>query len=213
MFSHKRSTTKIKALSGGECNRVILAKLLTKPINLLVLDEPTNDLDVETLEVLEDRLNEYEGTLIIVSHDREFIDNTVTSTLVFEDEGKVRAYPGGYSDWLQQGQHLRETDDPNKTNAEKATPSANAGNPKPATKLSYKLKLELEQLPDRIMALENAIAQLQSMIQKSDFYSQSHDRYQPVLDELALKEQELQQTIDRWGELESIQNTLSSNKS
>ena len=209
LFSHKRSTTKIKALSGGECNRVILAKLLTKPINLLVLDEPTNDLDVETLEVLEDRLNEYEGTLIIVSHDREFIDNTITSTLVFEDEGRVRAYPGGYSDWLRQGQHLRETDDPNLTKPQAGEQTLSPSR-KPATKLSYKLKLELEQLPDQIAALETSIAQLQSVIQKSDFYSQGHDRYQPVLDELALKEQELQQTIDRWSELESMQSGLHS---
>ena len=100
LFSPKRAMTPVKALSGGERNRVILAKLFTKPANLLVLDEPTNDLDVEMLEVLEQRLVEYEGTLILVCHDRDFLDNVVTSTLVFEDNGKVQEYLGGYQDWV-----------------------------------------------------------------------------------------------------------------
>ena len=116
LFSAKRAMTKVKVLSGGEKNRVILAKLLTKPSNLLVLDEPTNDLDVETLEVLEDRLSEYKGTLIIVSHDREFVDNVVSSILVFEDSGTIQNYAGGFSDWVRHGKktgrdgqpHLRQ---------------------------------------------------------------------------------------------------------
>jgi ATP-binding cassette subfamily F protein uup len=112
LFSPKRAMTPIKALSGGERNRVILAKLFTRPANLLVLDEPTNDLDVETLEVLEDRLTEYNGTLIVVSHDREFLDNVVTSTVVFEEDGSVQEYVGGYSDWLRQGHRLAITDSP-----------------------------------------------------------------------------------------------------
>jgi len=103
---------KVKALSGGECNRIILARLFTRPVNFLVLDGPTNDLDVETLEVLKEKLCEYEGTLIVVSHDREFLDNVATSTLVFEDGAKVAAYAGGYSDWLKQGRSLSETDCP-----------------------------------------------------------------------------------------------------
>ena len=112
LFSPKRSQTPVKALSGGERNRVILARLFTRPSNLLVLDEPTNDLDVETLEVLEERLTEYEGTLIVVSHDREFLDNVVTSILVFEDDGRVHEYVGGYSNWLRRGHHLAETENP-----------------------------------------------------------------------------------------------------
>ena len=110
LFNPKRSQTPVKALSGGERNRLILAKLFTRPTNLLVLDEPTNDLDVETLDVLEDRLSEYQGTLIVVSHDREFLDNTVTSILVFEDGNSVQQYVGGYSDWLRQGRKLTEAD-------------------------------------------------------------------------------------------------------
>jgi ATP-binding cassette subfamily F protein uup len=112
LFSPKRSMMPVKALSGGERNRVILAKLFTQPANLLVLDEPTNDLDMETLEVLEQRLTEYNGTLIVVSHDREFLDNVVTSTIAFEENGVLQEYVGGYSDWLRQGKALAEVDDP-----------------------------------------------------------------------------------------------------
>ncbi|MDH3491167.1 MAG: ATP-binding cassette domain-containing protein, partial [Gammaproteobacteria bacterium] len=112
LFTPKRSMTPIKSLSGGERNRVILAKLFTRPANLLILDEPTNDLDIETLEVLEQRLCEYTGTLIVVSHDRQFLDNVVTSTVVFEDGGNIQEYVGGYSDWVRQGHTLAETDSP-----------------------------------------------------------------------------------------------------
>ena len=115
LFSPKRAMTPVKALSGGERNRIILAKLFTKPTNLLVLDEPTNDLDVETLEVLEQRLVEYPGTLIVVSHDREFLDNVVTSILVFEADGSIREYVGGYRDWVRRHRELAAKDDPNKT--------------------------------------------------------------------------------------------------
>jgi ATP-binding cassette subfamily F protein uup len=207
LFSYQRALTKVKALSGGERNRVILAKLLTKPANLRVMDEPTNDLDVETLEVLEDRLNEYEGTLIIVSHDREFLDNVITSTLVFEADGQVRAYPGGYSDWLRQGKHLRETDDPHLAQLQ-AGEQILPPKIKPVNKLSYKLKLELAQLPGQIAALETAVAALHAQTQQSGFFNQGYDRYQPILDELTRKEQELEQAIDRWSELETLQNDL-----
>ncbi len=113
LFSPKRSMTLAKALSGGERNRIILAKLFTQPANLLVLDEPTNDLDMETLDVLEQKLTEFNGTLIIVSHDRQFLDNVVTSTLVFEADGSIQEYVGGYSDWVRQGKNLAEVDNPN----------------------------------------------------------------------------------------------------
>jgi ATP-binding cassette subfamily F protein uup len=207
LFSYQRAMTKVKALSGGECNRVILAKLLTRPANLLVLDEPTNDLDVETMEVLEDRLNEYEGTLIVVSHDREFIDNVVTSTLVFEQDGRLRSYPGGYSDWLRQGKQLRETDNPSQSQVHAGEQTLSLKR-KPANKLSYKFKLELEQLPDRIAALETAITQLQSLTQEPGFYGRGHESCQPVLAELTEKEQELERVLDRWGELETMQQQL-----
>ena len=111
LFSARRAMTPVKSLSGGERNRVILARLFTRPTNLLMLDEPTNDLDVETLEVLEDQLEEYKGTLLVVSHDRMFVDNVVTSTLAFETGGVVRRYPGGYSDWMRQGGELAVAED------------------------------------------------------------------------------------------------------
>ena len=210
LFSPKRAMTKIKVLSGGECNRVILAKLLTRPTNLLVLDEPTNDLDIETLEVLEQRLCEYEGTLIVVSHDREFIDNVVTSTLVFEADGRVLAYAGGYSDWLRQGKHLRETDDPNRIKKDNDAVPANVTGNKSGKKLSYKLKLELDQLPDKISQLEHIVAELQSRTLEPGFFSQDHEIYQQVLAELASREGELEQTMDRWSELETMQQELQS---
>lgn len=208
LFTPKRAMTPIKVLSGGECNRVILAKLLTRPTNLLVLDEPTNDLDIETLEVLEQRLCEYEGTLIVVSHDREFIDNVVTSTLVFEEDGRVRAYAGGYSDWLRQGRHLRETDDPNKQKQDNGSIQVKETGNQPGKKLSYKLKLELEQLPDRITELENSVSELQSMTMDAGFFSQGHEKYQKVLAELSARENELEQAMDRWAELETMQQEL-----
>jgi len=208
LFTPKRAMTPIKVLSGGECNRVILAKLLTRPTNLLVLDEPTNDLDIETLEVLEQRLCEYDGTLIVVSHDREFIDNVVTSTLVFEDDGKVRTYAGGYSDWLRQGRHLRETDDPNKTKQDSNSSQEKVTGNKSGKKLTYKLKLELEQLPDTITDLENTVARLQSMTLEPGFFSQAHEKYQEILAELAARENDLELAMDRWVELETMQQEL-----
>jgi ATP-binding cassette subfamily F protein uup len=155
LFSPKRSMTPVKSLSGGERNRVILAKLFTRPANLLVLDEPTNDLDIETLEVLEQKLCEYQGTLIVVSHDREFLDNVVTSTIVFENDGRIAAYVGGYSDWQRQGHRLTERDDP-----PEAVPEAARVGPgdmtrtAPRNKLSYKDQRELDLLPAEIEALE-----------------------------------------------------------
>ena len=210
LFTPKRAMTRIKVLSGGECNRVILAKLLTRPTNLLVLDEPTNDLDIETLEVLEQRLCEYQGTLIVVSHDRQFIDNVVTSTLVFEADGRVLAYAGGYSDWLRQGRHLRETDDPNAVKHHNDIVRINVTGNKAGKKLSYKLKLELEQLPDRITQLENAVAELQSRTLEQGFFSQDHEIYQQVLTELTDREGELEHAMDRWAELETMQQELKS---
>ncbi|MGH8496225.1 MAG: ribosomal protection-like ABC-F family protein [Gammaproteobacteria bacterium] len=205
LFEAQRAMTPIKAISGGERNRVILARLFTRPTNLLVLDEPTNDLDIETLEVLEDRLIEYQGTLIIVTHDREFLDNVVTSTLVFEDDGKVRAYPGGFSDWARKGRQLTEADDPNReTRQSRAGASAKrqSGRPK---KLSYKFKRELEQLPRKIASLEAEIAGLEAEIADPAFYAQSfEDIVQPTLARLDAQRHELEKHFERWAELEAL---------
>lgn len=200
LFSAKRCMTKVKVLSGGECNRVILAKLLTRPSNLLILDEPTNDLDVETLEVLEDKLCEYQGTLIVVSHDRAFLDNVVTSILVFEKNGKIEPYVGGYSDWLKHGRQLAQMDDPDRKAArdERKKNSAN----KKSQKLSYKLKLELESLPETIETLEDEINALTEQTSAPDFYEQDYSEQQKILLVLSEKQTELDHAIERWGELE-----------
>jgi ATP-binding cassette subfamily F protein uup len=205
LFTAKRAMTPIKALSGGECNRIVLARLFTRPTNFLVLDEPTSDLDVETLEVLEARLSEYEGTLVVVSHDREFLDRVVTSTLVFEDAGKVQAYAGGYSDWLRRGRSLTETDKLKRTRLPRG-PTSDSKEEKgnQGKKLSYKLKLELEQLPDKIEALEKEVADLEEQTVHPDFYTQPFDKVQPVLDRLTGKQSELEQAIERWSELETM---------
>lgn len=203
LFSAKRAMTPIRALSGGEKNRVILARLFTRPTNLLVLDEPTNDLDVETLEVLEQQLIEYEGTLIVVSHDREFLDNAVTSVLVFEENGRIQSYAGGYSQWLQHGRRLQETDDlkTGSTGTNQQTNTIENGGKK--KKLSYKYQLELQQLPNRIEQLEKEIEQLQQQVADPAFYEQSFDKVQPILDQLKTRQDELDAAMSRWDELES----------
>ena len=204
LFSPKRSMTPVKALSGGERNRIILAKLFTQAANILILDEPTNDLDMETLEVLEQRLTDYSGTLIIVSHDREFMDNVVTSTIVFEQNGEVREYVGGYSDWLRQGKALAEVDDPNLVSGVDSTPAESSPKQKPK-KLSYNEQRELDQLPQQIEELETKIGALLEKISSSDFYSQDHGKTGPVLQEFTESQQALDLALERWTELEERQ--------
>ena len=209
LFSPKRALTPVKSLSGGERNRVILAKLFTRPANLLVLDEPTNDLDIETLEVLEQKLCEYTGTLIVVSHDREFLDNVITSTVVFEEDGRVQEYVGGYSDWVRQGHRLAETDSPFEFDQKKRQVSE-LRRKKHATKLSYKDQRELDQLPGEIETIESAIAELQRRIAAPDFYAQDSAAVQQQLKELSDTEALLEQRIERWGELESLKESFQS---
>jgi len=204
LFSPKRSMTPVKALSGGERNRVILAKLFTQPANLLVLDEPTNDLDIETLEVLEQRLTEFSGTLLVVSHDREFLDNVITSTVVFEADGRIQEFVGGYSDWLRQGHQLAETDNPFETELRKRTAAERRRQRKP-TKLTYKDQRELDQLPAELEELEAGIDALQQEVSAPEFYSQDHDVVQSRLNELAGAQALLERRIERWSELETLQ--------
>ncbi len=207
LFSPKRALTPVKALSGGERNRVILAKLFTRPANLLVLDEPTNDLDMETLEVLEQKLAEFSGTLLVVSHDRQFLDNVVTSTLVFEEGGTLTEYVGGYSDWLRHGKRLAEIENPARrraAGAKRDRPPAAAATPA-AAKLKYHEQRELDALPDAIASLEAAIAALEQRIAEPGFYARDHARVQPVLDELEARQAELEVLVERWSELEERQ--------
>ena len=202
LFTAKRARTRIAALSGGERNRVILAKLFTEGSNLLVLDEPTNDLDVETLEALEQRLGEYSGTLLVVSHDRHFLDAVVTKTLVFEADGAVKQYAGGYSDWARQHRALALGDD--KPPVEKSKSTDRLKKASAPGKLSYKLKLELEALPERIERLEREVDRLNDEISDPDFYKQEHAVTSARLDTLKALEQELSITVERWAELEQL---------
>src|SRR5690606_3723078 len=181
LFSPQRARTPVKALSGGERARLLLAKLFSKPANLLVLDEPTNDLDVETLELLEEVLLNFPGTVLMVSHDRAFLDNVVTSTLVFEGEGRVREYEGGYQDWLRQGGSPRllgvgvsKSGKSELGIAVVAAPVAagveSGESPEPAKiKLSRSLQLELDAIPRQIDALEVEMAALQAPIADPGF--------------------------------------------
>jgi ATP-binding cassette subfamily F protein uup len=207
LFSPKRSQMPVKALSGGERNRVILAKLFTRPANLLVLDEPTNDLDIETLEVLEEKLTEYSGTLIVVSHDREFLDNVVTSTIVFEEDGRIQEYVGGYSDWVRQGRQLAVTDNPYAAESRRRE-AAERRRQKKATKLSYKDQRELDALPREIEDIEALISGLQDAIADPAFYKQEQDIVQATLRKLADNEALLEQRLTRWDELERLSESL-----
>lgn len=212
LFSPKRAMAPVKALSGGERNRVSLAKLFTKPSNLMILDEPTNDLDIEMLEVLEDRLVQYDGTLIIVSHDREFLDNVVTSILVFEEDGSIQEYVGGYSDWLKRGKNLQVNDQPSGLIEQVIQQDNNQSSPIQATvavktkKLSYKLQRELDAIPAEIETLEAEIASLQINVANPEFYDQPFETTQATLDKLATNQTLLDNKTERWLILEEVQN-------
>ena len=203
LFSPERARAPITRLSGGERNRLLLAKLFAQPSNLLVMDEPTNDLDVETLELLEELLTEYQGTLLLVSHDREFLDNVVSSTLVLEGEGKVGEYVGGYSDWLRQRPIARPADPAPVPAAAKPAEAPRAPEPEKAKrKLSYKDQRELEQLPARIEQLETEIAERSAAMNEPSFYQQDNAAIQRHNDALAKAQKELDGAYARWAELE-----------
>ncbi|NAX09187.1 ATP-binding cassette domain-containing protein, partial [Vibrio sp. V40_P2S30T141] len=209
LFAPKRARTPVKALSGGEKNRLLLARIFLKPNNLLVLDEPTNDLDIETLELLEDLLANYQGTLLLVSHDREFVDNTVTTSWIFEGNGVIEEFVGGYHDAQQQRQQVLQARlaDVEPVKSVKAVDKpAKASEVKPKLKkLSYKLQRELEELPAKLEQFETEIETLQLQINDADFFSQPVEHTQPILDKLAATEQALEVAFERWEELEAMQ--------
>ena len=199
LFPPERLQSPVSSLSGGERNRLLLARLFAKPANLLVMDEPTNDLDVETLELLEDLLMDFAGTLLLVSHDRAFLDNVVTSTLVFEGDGVIGEYVGGYSDWLQQRPAVAIPRE------EKAKPRVTDRAPPPGgkpKKLSYKDQRELDGLPARIEALEAEQQQLQAAINASGFYQQPAETVKAALERLETVNGELDDCYERWEVLE-----------
>ncbi len=208
LFPAVRARTPVKALSGGERNRVMLAKLFLKPCNLLVMDEPTNDLDIETLELLEEKLMEYDGTLLLVSHDREFIDNVVTQLWVFEGEGQIDEQVGGYSDWqarkAQRPAAKSENKAPVKADKKPAVAPEPVARPVEKKKLSYKLQRELDMLPDEIAKAEAERDRLVAITQAGDFYSGDQDKVQKTLAELAAVEETLEELEMRWLELEEM---------
>ena len=210
-------------LSGGEQNRAILARLFSKPANLLVLDEPTNDLDVETLELLEEILLKFPGTVLLVSHDRAFMDNVVTSILVLERDGRVSEHVGGYGDWVARGGRLAAIDSAEEKDASSkegpaaekptansgdvgsgavtAAPAAHAPAPDKPRKLSYKDQRELDALPERIEALEAQLAERQATVAEPAFYSRPHEETHQVLTAMADLQAELEVAYARWEEL------------
>ncbi len=202
LFSPERARTPVKALSGGECNRVMLAKLFSQPANFLVLDEPTNDLDIETLELLEEILLEFKGTLLLVSHDRAFLDNVVTSTVVFEGNGRLQEYVGGYEDWLRQ--RPEPGAEPEVKETAKVVVSEVASAAPVKKKLSYKLQRELDMLPGQLEQVESELEQLHLETGAADFYTGDQAHVSAKLSELQTKEALLEQLMERWVELEGM---------
>jgi ATP-binding cassette subfamily F protein uup len=202
LFSPERARSPVSILSGGERNRLLLAKLFTKPSNILVMDEPTNDLDAETLDLLEDLLAEYSGTLLLVSHDREFLNNVVTSTLVLSGDGTVQDFVGGYDDWLQQSAGEIAAS----AVVDRAVPEKSRPQKERARKLSFKEERELEALPGQIAGLEGEQAGLHARLSDPDFYKSAGGEVSTINARLAAVDVELEAAYLRWDELESLKN-------
>jgi len=197
LFSPERARAPIKALSGGETSRLMLAKLFLQQSNVLVMDEPTNDLDVETLELLETLLANYEGSVILISHDRHFIDNVVTSTIIFKEDGKLDEFIGGYSDWNEK--HGKEYFA--EANTEQSTAIASDKNINTNSTL-----IELDQLPDKISSLEKELVRLEKIINSPDFFtknSQSDTQRENILEQVKNANLDLEAAYARWDELEN----------
>ena len=209
LFPPQRIDSPVKALSGGERNRLLLAKIFTQSANMMVLDEPTNDLDVDTLELLEELLAEYEGTLLLVSHDRTFLDNVVTSTLVFEGDGRFREYAGGYDDWERYQRQIPAAplQSQRRTSVQSTAASTAANRDGQPRKLTYKEQRELEALPGRIEALEAEQAEVHALMGNGNFYRQASDKITGTIERLEAIRHELEGCYERWQTLESIANT------
>ncbi len=206
LFSPERARTPIKSLSGGERNRLLLAKLFTQPANLLVMDEPTNDLDAETLDLLEDLLMNYQGTLLLVSHDRTFLNNVAMSTIVFDDDGEVREYIGGYDDWQQQRQQDKAYEaQKNKVTTKSAKPVEKKANKK--SNLTYQQQLDLAAYPKKIEALDKKQTELHDAIAKPTFYKQSEAKIAATQTELAEVTAALNTMYENWEALEAKQDS------
>jgi ABC transport system ATP-binding/permease protein len=202
LFAPERARSPVKALSGGERNRLLLARLFTKPANVLVLDEPTNDLDLETLELLEAQLVEWPGTLLLVSHDRRFLDNVVTSTIAFEGEGQVVEYVGGYEDWLRQ--RPQRSNDAGGPTLEKAPAPAEPARAEAKRKLTFNEQRELARLPAAIAQLEAELKELESRSHSMEFYKEGAETIRTVLSRIDAINAELLIAYARWDELDSV---------
>jgi ATP-binding cassette subfamily F protein uup len=202
LFSSERARVPVRRLSGGERARLLLARLFLKPSNVLVLDEPTNDLDTETLELLEQLLSNYPGTVLVVSHDRAFLNEVVTSTLVFEGDGRIGDYPGGYDDWLRQ-----RPEPPTKQSEKKALIAAGKL-PAPKVQMSFKEKKELEELPRRIEVLEQEQSKLSALLADPVFYAKPARETRPTMDRVTAIEAELAKMYARWEALEARANPV-----
>lgn len=211
LFAPERVRTPVKALSGGERARLMLAKLFLNPANLLVMDEPTNDLDIETLELLEEQLLAYSGTLLLVSHDREFLNNVVTSTFVLEGDGTVRQFPGGYDDYERQRKETRKIEEEEESERNRRIPAAcgTAGsaesqpvmNQNAPRRLSYNEKRELDALPEKIDALEKELAAIREVLQDASIYRTDPERAKTLNGRMPQAEAELEAAVERWAEL------------
>jgi ATP-binding cassette subfamily F protein uup len=207
LFTPDRARQPVKSLSGGERNRLLLARLFTQPANLLVLDEPTNDLDADTLDLLEELLIDYSGTVLVVSHDRAFLNNLVTSVLAFEGNGTVNEYVGGYDDWVRQRPQTPAVSSLTKSGEGKvlaAPPSAKPTNAAKGRKMSFKEQKELENLPQTIEQLETELSDLNEAMAQPGFYQQSRDDISRCESELADKQLKLESAYLRWEMLEAL---------
>ena len=206
LFTPDRIRTPAKALSGGEQNRAILAKVFSKPANVLVLDEPTNDLDIETLELLEDILIKFEGTILLVSHDRKFMDNVVTSLMVFEGDGKINEYVGGYSDWSKKGGKLQNVGESNKkasTVRSKKLSEGNQSKNKGPNSQSRKDSKELNRILVRIEQLEEEKARLEKILAGPNFYNDTEENKEKLFQEFSNNKRDLERIYERWEQLEA----------
>jgi ATP-binding cassette subfamily F protein uup len=203
LFPPERAHSPVKALSGGERNRLLLARLLTKPANVLILDEPTNDLDLETLELLEEKLSEFTGTILLVSHDRSFLDNVVTSVFAFEGDGRVAEYVGGYADWERQTAAGAAGAANKRSPSPETEPSSNKrGNRASAQKLSFKERKELEALPAKIESLEVETKRIEAQLASPEFFREAAETVRTAVERLESAQAELQTTYARWAELD-----------
>ena len=206
LFPPERARSPVKSLSGGERNRLLLARLFTRPANVLVLDEPTNDLDIETLELLEELLAQYDGTLFLVSHDRAFLDNVVTQVIAFEGDGKLLEYVGGYEDWVRVKKFETAQQAPQRETPAKQAPPAAATKAKSASKLSFKEARELEEIPQRIATLESEQEEITAALSAANLYRDNPAHAKQLQERTSVIEEELLQLMARWEELESRSN-------